>query len=147
MDNYECFYTLLFGKSHHQSSAEHALNGIALVPIKNTKNNRIGEREERSTFNEIKIKITFWNEKHFGSFTGHSISLFLCSLKLLPYETDTHATCLKSLSPIYFVKVQLPDYLCNEFVIRMYTLLQIYTFEICTLSKITNTCKYNIFYW
>ena len=59
MDNYECFYIILFGKSQHQSSAEHALNGIALVPIKNTKNIRIGEREERSTFIEIEIKITF----------------------------------------------------------------------------------------
>ena len=56
--------------------------------------------------------------------------------------------CLESLSPIYFVKIQLPDifYAINEFLIKMYRLLQNYTFEICTLSKIMNICcKYNIF--
>ena len=53
---------------------------------------------------------------------------------------------LKSLGLIYFVKIRLPDFLCNEFLIKMYRLLQDYTFEICTLSKITNTCcNYNIF--
>ena len=53
---------------------------------------------------------------------------------------------LKSLSPIYFVNIQLPD-LCYEFLIKMHRLLQNYTFEIeiFTLSKITNIwCKYNI---
>ena len=50
--------------------------------------------------------------------------------------------------PIYFVKIRLQDFLCYEFLIKMYRLLQNYIFEICTLSKITNTCcNYNIFYW
>ena len=53
---------------------------------------------------------------------------------------------LKSLSPFYFVKIRLPGVLCNEFLINMYTPLQIYTVEICTLSKIMDTCcKYNIY--
>ena len=53
---------------------------------------------------------------------------------------------LKSLSPIYFVKIRPPDFLCNEFFIKMYRFLQTYTFEICTLTKIMNICcKYNIF--
>ena len=54
----------------------------------------------------------------------------------------------KSQSPIYFVKIRPSDFLCNEFLIKMYGFLQNYTFKICTLSKIMNICwKYNIFYW
>ena len=53
---------------------------------------------------------------------------------------------LKSLSLINFVKIRLPNFLGNEFLIKI-TKLQNYTFEICTISKITNICcKYNIFY-
>ena len=51
-------------------------------------------------------------------------------------------------SPIYFVKIQLPDFLCNDIIIKICRLLQKDTFETCqcTLSKITNICcKYNIF--
>ena len=33
---------------------------------------------------------------------------------------------LKSLRPIYFLKIRLPDFLCNEFLIKMYKLLQNY---------------------
>ena len=56
---------------------------------------------------------------------------------------------LKSPSPIYFVKIRPPDFLCNEFLIKIYRHFQNYTFEIYeTLSKIMNIwCKYNIFYW
>ena len=53
---------------------------------------------------------------------------------------------LKSLNLIYFVKIRLPDFLFNEFLIKMYRLLQNYTFEICNLWKIMNfCCKYDIF--
>ena len=53
---------------------------------------------------------------------------------------------LKSLSLIYSVKIWPPDFLCNEFFVKMYRFLQNYTFEICTLYKIMNIfCKYNIF--
>ena len=55
---------------------------------------------------------------------------------------------LKSPSPIYFVKNRPPDFLCYKFLMKIYRLLQNYTFEICTLHKIMNIyCKYNIFYW
>ena len=52
---------------------------------------------------------------------------------------------LKSLSPIYFVKIRLPDILCNEFPIKMYRLLRNYNVEICILSKIMYICcKYQL---
>ena len=52
----------------------------------------------------------------------------------------------KSLGPICFVKFRPPDFSCNKFLLKMYRLLQNYTFEICTLSKIMNICcKYKIF--
>ena len=50
------------------------------------------------------------------------------------------------LSPIYFIKIRLPDFLCKEFLIKMYGLLQNYTFEICTLSKIMNFVVNTIFF-
>ena len=53
---------------------------------------------------------------------------------------------LKSLSPIYFVKIRPPDFLCNEFLIKMYRLLLNYTFKICTLSKIMNIVVNTIFF-
>ena len=48
-----------------------------------------------------------------------------------------------------FVNIRHPDFLCQEFLIKMYRLLQNYTFEISILSKIMDICcKYkNIFYW
>ena len=46
----------------------------------------------------------------------------------------------------YFEKIRPPDFLCNEFFIKMYRLLQNYTFKIWTLSKVMNiSFKYNIF--
>ena len=38
---------------------------------------------------------------------------------------------LKWLSRFYFVRIRPPDFLCNEFFIKMYRILQNYTFEIC----------------
>ena len=39
-----------------------------------------------------------------------------------------------------FCKIRSPDFLCNEYLIKMFRLLQSYTFEICALSKIMNSC-------
>ena len=66
-------------------------------------------------------------------------SIFLIIIfKIFSQGILTFDTCkvLKSLNPIYFVKIRLPDFLCNEFLIKMYRLLQNYTFDIYTLSKI-----------
>ena len=54
---------------------------------------------------------------------------------------------LKSLSLIYFVKIRPPDFLCNEFLINIYRLLQNYTLEICTLSKIMMLLEIQYFFW
>ena len=51
----------------------------------------------------------------------------LCTI--MSSNNNTHLW--KSLSPIYFFKIRPPDFLCNEFLIEMYRLLQKYTFEIC----------------
>ena len=55
-------------------------------------------------------------------------------------------TRLKSLSPINLVKVRLPDFLWDEFFIKMRVLFQNNTFEICNLSKIMNVCCKYIFF-
>ena len=67
-------------------------------------------------------------------------------------ETATFNNCSLEIQQIkiaksdLFVKIRPPDFLCNEFLIKMYRFLQTYTFEICTLTKIMNICcKYNIF--
>ena len=46
--------------------------------------------------------------------------------------------CLESRIPIYFVKIRLPEFLCNEFLIRMYRLLLfgfLYKFDVCMIEK------------
>ena len=66
---------------------------------------------------------------------------------LYSYNLDSYCIhSLKSLGPIYFVKIRLPDFICNEFLIKMYRFLQNFTSEICTLLKMMNICcKNNIF--
>ena len=41
---------------------------------------------------------------------------------------------------VRFCKIRPSYFFCNEFLVKMYRLLQNYTFEICTLSKIVNIC-------
>ena len=59
-----------------------------------------------------------------------------------------HTWKSKLLNPIYFVKIRLPDFLCNEFLLKMYRLLQITPSKYEPLSKITTTCfRYIFFTW
>ena len=46
---------------------------------------------------------------------------------LVFYLVLSYQNHLKSLSPIYFVKIRPSNFLCNEFLIKMYRLLQFYT--------------------
>ena len=82
----------------------------------------------------------------FGIYCWHVFCWILLISLWESYVPSVHMK--KYLSLIYFVKIWPPDFLCIEFLIKMYILLQNYTFENCTLSKIMNICcKYYNFYW
>ena len=83
-----------------------------------------------------------WNVCHFLD-SKQQLQTYPTLFKIV---LQLYGRIFKSLSTIYFIKIRLPDFLCNEYLIRMYRLLQNYTFEICTLSKIKNICyEYKFF--
>ena len=79
-----------------------------------------------------------WHIRHYNRETVSVITFLRCVHDHVPY--------LKSLSPISFVNIRLREFWCNEFLIKMYRLLQNYIFEICTLSRQWIFVVYTIFF-